>query len=120
VIDLAQRWEHAIAARNLDELCELLTDDVVVVSPKGKVLEGRDAVRAYFGGDGFEHLDVAHEEHDFEVHAAGGVRMTARQVYRWKESGEHAYDRPLEVLFRFEGERIARVEMRIVEQEAAA
>jgi ketosteroid isomerase-like protein len=119
VIGLAQRWEHAIAQRDLGELGEVLADEVVVLTPKGKVLEGRDAVRAYFGGDGFDHLDVAHEDHDFELHADDGVRMTARQVYRWKESGEHAYARPLEVVFRFDSGRIARVEMRILEGEAA-
>ena len=119
-VDLAWAWEESIANRNVDELGGLLTDDVVVVSPRGKVLEGCDAVRAYFGGDGFDHLDVKHEDHDFDPHAGDGLRMVARQVYRWKESGEHAYERPLEVVFRFRGDRIARVDMRILEGEAAA
>ena len=119
MIDLAQSWEDAIASRDVDALCALLDADVVVVTPKGKVLTGPDEVASYFGGEGFDHLEVTHEDHDFVAHA-DNVRMRARQVYRWKESGEHAYDRPLEVHFRFAGDRIARVEMRIVAAEAAA
>jgi hypothetical protein len=40
-------------------------------------------------------------------------------VYRWKESGEEAYARPLETIFEFRDGKIARVEMRILESEAA-
>jgi ketosteroid isomerase-like protein len=118
-VDLAWQWEDAVAARDHDALAALLTDDVVVVTPKGKVLEGRDAVRAYYAGPGFDHLEVSHEDHDFHAHA-DGVRMTARQVYRWKDSGEHAYDRPLEVVFIVRDDRIARAEMRILDAEVAA
>jgi ketosteroid isomerase-like protein len=118
VIDLAQRWEQAIAHRDVAELCDLLTDDIVVVTPKGKVLHGCDDVAVYFGGDGFDHLDVSHEGHDFVIHGPA-VRMTARQVYRWKESGEHAYQRPLEVTFHFRDDRIDRVAMEILAEEVA-
>jgi ketosteroid isomerase-like protein len=111
-VELARRYEDAMARRDLDALEPLLDPEVVVVTPKGAVIEGPAAVRRYFGGAGFDHLEVTHEAHDFHLHA-GGVRMTARQVYRWKETGEHAYERPLTVSFTFRGERIARVEMRI-------
>ncbi len=112
IVETARAAEDAFARHDVDALDPLLDSEVVVVTPKGAVIEGREAVKRYFGGSGFDHLEVSTEDHDFNLHD-GGVRMTARQVYRWKETGEHAYDRPLTVTFTFNGDRIARVDMTI-------
>jgi ketosteroid isomerase-like protein len=112
IVEAARRYEEAMATKDLDALDPLLDAGCVVVTPKGTVVQGRDAVKRYFGGSGFEHLEVTHEDHDFNLHG-DGVRMTARQVYRWRETGEHAYERPLTVTFTFDGDKIARVEMTI-------
>jgi ketosteroid isomerase-like protein len=112
-LDLARAYTEAMAAKDLDALDELLAEDVCIVTPKGTVLEGIDAVKRYYSGDGFDHLVATTEDHDFEAHAAG-VRHLARQVYRWKETGEEAYARPLETIFELADGKIARVEMRIL------
>jgi ketosteroid isomerase-like protein len=116
IVETARLYEEAMASHDLDALESLLDPDVVVVTPKGIVVEGSVAVRKYFGGPGFDHLEVSNEDHDFILHA-GGVRMTARQVYRWRETGEHAYERPLTMRFTFSGDRIVRVEMTIEKED---
>jgi hypothetical protein len=117
-VDLARRVHDAFEAHDIDAVVDLLDPDVIVVTPKGKVLNGTDEVRRYYSGGGFDHLVVATEDHDFVPHDRG-VRLHARQVYRWKETGEHAYDRPLVVHFEFRRDKISRVEMTLA-QEAAA
>jgi len=119
-LDLARAYTEAMAAKDLDALDALLADDVCVVTPKGTVLEGIDAVKRYYSGDGFDHLIVTTEDEDFVAHAAGGVRHLARQIYRWKETGEEAFARPLETIFQFRDDKIARVEMRIVSTNGSA
>lgn len=120
-VDLARAYSEAMEAKDLDALDALLADDVCVVTPKGKQLTGIDAVKAYYSGDGFDHLVVSTDSHEFKSHESGNVRHLARQVYRWKETGEEAYARPLETMFEFHDGKIARVEMRILsEKEAAA
>ena len=119
-LDLARAYTQAMAAKDLDALDALLADDVCVVTPKGKQLSGIEEVKAYYSGPGFDHLVVTSEDHDFHRHESGGVRHLARQVYRWKETGEEAYARPLETIFDFENGKIARVEMRILPGEEAA
>jgi ketosteroid isomerase-like protein len=120
-VDLARAYTEAMAAKDLGALDALLADDVCVVTPKGTVLKGIDAVKKYYSGDGFDHLVATTEDHAFEPHASGGIRHLARQVYRWKETGEEAYARPLETMFEFRDGKIHRIEMRIVsESEAAA
>jgi SnoaL-like domain len=117
-VDLARECAEAMKAHDLDRVAALLDPEATVVTPKGTVLHGPDEVRRYFGGDGFDHLEVETVHEDFAAHDAG-VRLHARQVYRWKETGEHAYDRPLVVHFEFRGDKISRVEMTLA-QEAAA
>jgi ketosteroid isomerase-like protein len=118
-IDLARAYADAMAAKDLDALDALLADDVRVVTPKGVLLEGIAAVKRYYSGGGFDHLLVSTEDHDFSE-SATGVRQLARQVYRWKESGEEAYARPLETIFEIADGKIARIEMRVLSGETAA
>jgi hypothetical protein len=113
-LDLARAYAEAMEAKDLDALDVLLDDEIVVVTPKGTVLEGVDAVKRYYSGDGFDHLVASTEQHEFDEHERGGVRHLARQVYRWKETGEEAYARPLETIFEFRDGKILRVEMRIL------
>ncbi len=118
-VDLARAYAEAMESKNLAALDELLADDVCVVTPKGKLLRGIDDVKRYYSGDGFDHLIVSTEDCDFEPSEVG-VRHLARQVYRWKETGEEAYVRPLETIFEFRDGKIVRVEMRILASERAA
>jgi ketosteroid isomerase-like protein len=119
-VDLARAYAEAMEARDLAALDVLLAEDVCVVTPKGKQLSGIAAVKQYYSGDGFDHLVVTTDQHEFQPQPAGGVRSLARQVYRWKETGEQAYVRPLETIFEFRGGKIARVEMRIIAGDEAA
>ena len=73
-VDLARAYAAAMAAKDLDALDALLTDDVCVVTPKGKLLSGVEAVKAYYAGDGFDHLDLTTEDHDFSADVGGGAR----------------------------------------------
>jgi ketosteroid isomerase-like protein len=117
-LDVARRVHDALEAHDVDAVVELLDPEVIVVTPKGSVLHGPDEVRAYYGGGGFDHLVVATEDHHFVAHDAG-VRLHARQVYRWRETGEHAYERPLVVHFELRGDKVSRIEFTL-SQEAAA
>jgi ketosteroid isomerase-like protein len=116
-VDLARAYAEAMEAKDLAAFDSLLADDVCVVTPKGVLLEGVDAVKHYYSGPGFDHLLVSTESQDFREEATG-VRHLARQVYRWKESGEEAYARPLETIFEFADGKIVRIEMRILKREA--
>jgi ketosteroid isomerase-like protein len=118
-VDLARAYAEAMESKNVDALDELLAEDVCVVTPKGVLLQGIDAVKHYYSGPGFDHLLVSTEAHDFAEHGTG-VRQLARQVYRWKESGEEAYARPLETMFEFRDGKIGRIEMRVLKREAVA
>lgn len=117
MLDLARAYAEAMEVKDLDALDALLAEDVSIVTPKGTLLEGIEAVKRYYSGPGFDHLLVTTEDHDFEERS-GGVRHLARQVYRWKESGEEAYWRPLETIFELRDGRIARIEMRILSRSA--
>ena len=77
----------------------------------GQVVRGGAALRALAAPDGaqletlLEALDVA------ELGDDGALRVLVRHVERWRESGEVVVERVLAAVFRFSGERIARVEL---------
>jgi ketosteroid isomerase-like protein len=113
--DLAREYAEAMKAHDLDQVASLLDPDATVVTPKGTVLHGPDEVRRYFGGGGFDHLEVETVHDDFQTHGKG-VRVRARQIFRWKESGEHAFERPLAFHFEFQDGRITRLEMTLAQE----
>jgi hypothetical protein len=114
-VDLAREYAEAMKAHDLDRVAALLDPEATVVTPKGTVLHGPDEVRRYFGGGGFDHLEVDTVHDDFQAQGAA-VRVRARQVFRWKETGEHAFERPLAFHFEFLGGRISRLEMTLAQE----
>ncbi len=114
-VDLARQVHDALEAHDVDAVVECLDPEVIVVTPKGKVLHGPEELRAYYSGGGFDHLVVETEDHDFVAHAAG-VKLQARQVYRWRETGEHAYERPLVVHFELRGDKVSRIEFTLSQE----
>jgi len=114
-VDLAREYAEAMKAHDLEQVAALLDPEATVVTPKGTVLRGPDEVRRYFGGGGFDHLEVETVHDDFEAHDAG-VRVRARQIFRWRETGEHAFERPLAFHFEFQDGRISRLEMTLAQE----
>ena len=114
-VELARAYTEAMEAHDFGALGGLVDSEVLVITPKGTVLEGVEAIREYYSGSGYDYLDATTESHDFQVHD-GGVRDLALQVYRWKETGEEAYSRMLETRFDFRDGKIGRVEMRLLDE----
>jgi hypothetical protein len=114
-VELARAYTEAMEAHEFGALPDLVDGGVVVVTPKGTVLEGVEAIQEYYSGSGYDYLDATTESHDFQVQD-GGVRDLALQVYRWKETGEEAYSRTLETRYDFRDGKIARVEMRLLDE----
>ena len=69
-VDLAREYAEAMKAHDLEQVAALLDPEATVVTPKGTVLRGPDEVRRYFGGGGFDHLEVETVHDDFEAHDA--------------------------------------------------
>src|SRR5207249_3022158 len=82
--------------RDEESAIAVLAPDVEWVHPKG-IMHGIDEVRDRWmsGGSpsGPENLDVELDPGELEDLGDGRVGATNHQVYRWKESGELAYER---------------------------
>jgi ketosteroid isomerase-like protein len=103
-VELVRRYLRAATGGALDEACELLAPDVVVRTPRG-VLDGVDAVRAFWKKPPPEHLEVAMDEPRYRPDGEE-VLVESREVARWKDGGEVAYVTRYEARFRVSDGRI--------------
>lgn len=95
ILALQARWLAAEAAGRFDDLCALMTEDIVLQPPIGAPVEGLAAVRVFLGGEaaeveGIELSDVtlqidgalAVKRARFRTRlAGGGTEMCGRHVW---------------------------------------
>jgi ketosteroid isomerase-like protein len=114
VADTARRYREALRTGDLETAVGLLHPDVELVLPRGTVT-GVEEVRAYLAAQApLEHIDVETHAGEVEPVDADQVRASTAQRWRWRESGDVAYERQSEARYTVRDGRIARVEVRHV------
>jgi ketosteroid isomerase-like protein len=104
----ARQFVEAVVARDFEAAEELLDPDVEIVTPRGS-LRGIAACRQVLqkaGGD--EQFAMAQAEPEFE-HVGDDVIARTREIARWRETGEVAYERDFALRFTLDDERIVRI-----------
>jgi ketosteroid isomerase-like protein len=108
-IDRARAFVEAVTAHDLDAAEELLDPDVETVTPRGSlhgVLAAREVLHKAIGDDRFTKEQSAPE---VEAVEGGDVIARTREVARWRESGEVAFERDFAVRLTLDGGRIVRI-----------
>jgi ketosteroid isomerase-like protein len=104
----ARQFVDAVASHDFEAAEALLDPDVETVTPRGSV-RGITASRQVLqkaGGD--EQFAVEQAEPEFEE-IEGDVIARTREVARWRETGEVAYERDFALRLTLDEERIVRI-----------
>ena len=105
---VARPFIEAIVAHDLDAAEPLLDPDVETVTPRGS-LHGaaacRQVLQKAIGDEQFTKEQTAPELEE----AGGDVIARTRELARWRETGEIAYEREFAVRLTIRDERIVRV-----------
>jgi SnoaL-like domain len=107
-VTIAREFIEAVTAHDFDAAEEFLDHDVETVTPRG-TLHGIAACRQV--------LDKARGDEQFATEQAkpafeeieGDVIARTREVARWRETGEIAYERDFAVRLTLDGEKIVKV-----------
>jgi ketosteroid isomerase-like protein len=106
--EIAQRYLEALAAHDLDSAEQLLAPDAEIVMPD-ETTSGAEFIAAMRAWPGLDNLDVTIE--DRVLTEEGGVIVSrARRVFRWKESGDLAYEQAAETRLTIIDGKVARAE----------
>src|SRR5262249_817454 len=101
-----------------EAVLSFFSDDVEWIRP-GATLHGIDALREAWSrssaGSGPENLDVELTSGELEDLGKGRVTTWNHQVFRWKESGEVAYERPAISAYSVRDGKIARYGLSVTE-----
>jgi len=109
-VDRARAFIEAVIAHDLDAAEELLDLDVETVTPRGS-LRGVAACRNVLQkAIGDEQFTKEQSQPRFEE-VEGDVVARTREVARWRESGEVAYERDFALRLTLSDERIVRIAM---------
>jgi ketosteroid isomerase-like protein len=104
----ARQFIEAVAAHDFQAAEELLDPDVETVTPRGS-LRGIAACRQVLQkASGNEQFAVEQAEFEFED-SEGDVIARTREIARWRETGEIAYERDFAVRLTLDDERIVRI-----------
>jgi ketosteroid isomerase-like protein len=104
----ARRFIEAVAAHDLDAAEELLDPDVETVTPRGAVrgiVACRNVLQKAVGDEQFA---MAQAEPELEERD-GDVIARTREIARWRETGEVAYERDFAVRLTLDDDRIVRI-----------
>jgi hypothetical protein len=104
----ARRFVEAVAAHDFAAAEQFLDPDVETVTPRGS-LRGIAACRQVLqkaGGD--EQFAMEQAEPEFED-VEGDVIARTREIARWRETGEVAYERDFALRLTLDGESIVRI-----------
>jgi ketosteroid isomerase-like protein len=107
-LERARQFVDAVASHDFEAAEALLDPDVETVTPRGSV-RGITASRQVLqkaGGD--EQFAVEQAEPEFEE-IEGDVIARTREVARWRETGEVAYERDFALRLTLDEERIVRI-----------
>jgi ketosteroid isomerase-like protein len=104
----ARQFVEAVTADDLEAAEELLDPDVETVTPRG-TLRGiaacRQVLQKASGGEHFAMEQATPELDDIE----GDIIARTREIARWRETGEVAYERDFAVRLTLDDERIVRI-----------
>ena len=104
----ARQFLKAVVAHDFQAAEELLDPDVETVTPRG-TLRGIPACRQVLQkASGDEQFELEQAEPEFEE-IDGDVIARTREIARWRETGEVAYQREFAVRLTLDGERVVRV-----------
>ena len=104
----ARQFVEAVAAHDLEAAEELLDPDVETVTPRG-TLRGIAACRQVLQkASGDEQFTTEQGELEFED-IEGDVVARTREIARWRETGEVAYERDFALRLTLDDERIVRI-----------
>lgn len=118
-VEVVRRFRKAIADGDLEASEAVLSPDVEWVVSPAKTLRGIDAVRGFYAGKpsgGPENLDVAADLGELEDLGGGRVSAVNHHVFRWKETGELAYERRARIDYTIRDGLIVRYEATILEE----
>ena len=104
----ARQFLAAVVSHDFEAAKDLLDPDVETVTPRG-TLRGIPACRQVLqkaGGD--DQFELEQAEPEFEE-IDGDVIARTREIARWRETGEVAYERDFAVRLTLEDDRIVRV-----------
>jgi ketosteroid isomerase-like protein len=105
---LARAFVEAVLARDLDAAEELLDPDVEAETPRG-TLRGIAACRQVLEkASGDEQFAVEQTEPEFDD-VDGEIVARTREIARWRETGEIAYERDFALRLTFGDDRIIRI-----------
>ena len=107
-LDRARQFIEAVKAHDFAAAEHLLDPDVETVTPRG-TFRGVAACRQVLrkaGGD--EQFTMEQSESEFED-VDGDVLARTREVARWRETGEVAYEREVAVRLTLDDDRIVKV-----------
>ena len=118
-MDVAQQYRHASNDDDVSRMLALLAPDAEIVYPR-RTLRGLDEIREAWSkqGDGPENLDVEVELESLVDAGDGRVVTQNRQIYRWKETGDLAYERRWHVEYVVRGAKIQRLAYTIIDGDA--
>ena len=88
-------------------------------SSRDKTLHGVDEVANFYLGKpsgGPENLDVEFDPGELEAGGGGRVSAVNHQIFRWKESGELAYERRVRIDYTIRDGRIVKYEATFLDE----
>lgn len=104
----ARQFIEAVAAHDFDAAEQLLDADVETVTPRD-TFHGVAACRQVLQkASGDEQFTMEQSEPEFED-VDGDVLARTREIARWRETGEVAYEREVAVRLTLDDERIVKV-----------
>jgi ketosteroid isomerase-like protein len=105
---LARQFVEAVAANDLEAAEECLDADVETVTPRD-TLRGIAACRQVLQkASGDEQFAMEQAEPEFE-HVGDDVIARTREIARWRETGEVAYERDFALRLTLHDDRIVRI-----------
>ena len=117
-VAVVRGYREAFKKHDLEAELSYLAHDIEFIRP-GRTVRGIEAVREEWSrpgdGGGSENLDVERETGELEDLGEGRVTTWNHQVFRWKESGEVAYERHTTIDYVIRDGKIARYEITITE-----
>jgi ketosteroid isomerase-like protein len=113
-LETAVQFLDAVNDEDLDSAFALVTGDLELVTWEGETIKGAEAARAAFEGWGlpqFDNLELERGERELAEEGDDVLVRTPVQ-FRWKGTGELAYQQESAVRFTFRDGRIARAAYR--------
>ena len=118
-VEVVRRFRAAVRDDDRESAAAVLAPDVEWVVSKNKTLHGVDEVANHYLGKspgGPENLDVESDLGELEHGGGGRVSAVNHQIFRWKESGELAYERRARIDYTIRDGKIVRYEATLLDE----